>query len=268
MNNTLNALLAHWRKAPLFAPEGAGGGAAGGEGGSSDGSQGGSGNGNGGGVGGEGGDTGAGGAGGNGGAQAGGPGGNPDATGGNDDGAGESGGSELPESYTFEFQNGYALSDAQRADYDAMFRELGLSQEAVDKMIAVEDKIAADIAQEASDALAKQAGEWEAAAKADKELGADWELTEMRAAAGMQALLAPGEGASPEAAAKAKAEADTFVRLMDRSGLGNHPVILKAFARVGQYLTNDKFDRGGASDDSVPTEKSWYGNTTPETKKG
>lgn len=169
------------------------------------------------------------------------------------DGSGDDTNSDLPEAYEFDHPTVEDLSDAHRAAYNEAFREMGLSQEAVNRLLETEARIAEELQTQGQETMQAQRDEWLEAAKADKELGADWALTEKRAGFAMKQI----------------AENDPdFADLLNDTGLGDHPTLLKAFARLGQYMSNDRFDDGDSSKDDVSTESTWYGDTTPETKRG
>lgn len=233
----LSGILASWRRGVLFAPEGEGNGGGGtGDGGESgsadqDGAA----------------DTGEG------------DGVKPPAKGDEGNGAGDEankGGGEaatVPETYDFSDTAIADLSDAHREAYQTVYKELGLSQDQVSSLLEAEKLIAAELGQSTDKEQGALSEGWLKASKEDAELSKDWSLTEKRAGFAIRALAG---------------EDESVLTILDQSGLGNHPVILKAFARLGQYMSNDKFDKGDASENTIPTESSWYGDTTPATKRG
>ena len=138
--------------------------------------------------------------------------------------------SSAPEKYEFKAPEGTSLDEAVIAEYSTVAKELGLSQEAAQKVI---DKLAPKIAERTTaanteafnafkDGLATQA-------KVDKEFGGE-KFNENLAVAN-KALEAYG---TPE-----------LRKLLDASGLGNHPEIIRAFLKVGKTISEDKFVPGG-----------------------
>jgi len=135
-----------------------------------------------------------------------------------------------PEKYEFKAPEGTAFDDAVIAEYSAVAKELGLSQVDAQKVI---DKLAPKIAERTVAANTAAFNAFKdgllAQAKADKEFGGD-KLNENLAVAN-KALDAYG---SPE-----------LRKLLDTSGLGNHPEIIRAFLKVGKTISEDKFVPGG-----------------------
>ncbi|MDD4915725.1 MAG: hypothetical protein PHW13_11895 [Methylococcales bacterium] len=77
--------------------------------------------------------------------------------------------------------------------------------------------------------IKQQAAEWEAAIKADKELGGE-KLPENLSVA-WKALNALGS--------------DALLQLLDKSGLGSHPDLIRAFYRAGKLISEDALVAGG-----------------------
>lgn len=168
-------------------------------------------------------------------------------------GAGESGGVELPESYDFSLGEGFELTEEDSAAYAELFRGWGLTQDQVNQLSELESGLGQRLQEQASEQLQQTMDGWLEAAKKDPEIGGEnWEKSLHLAAHAME---------------KVGADED-FVNLMDTTGLGSHPVVVKAFATLGKLLGDDTFEPGSASDDSAPSYRSWYADTTPESKKG
>jgi hypothetical protein len=58
-----------------------------------------------------------------------------------------------------------------------------------------------------------------------------------------------------------------LAQLLDQSGLGNHPAVVKTFHAIGQKLSEDNFVTGGAPQGEQSREERLYGKTTPTGKK-
>lgn len=159
----------------------------------------------------------------------------------------------IPEQYEFNFeQTGLELTDQQRELYDTTFRELGLGQEQVNQLIAAEEQLLQSMAEERQTQVDNLMSEWTEAAKADKYLGQDWDLTMNRVSAGLEAAGVSGE----------------FMELLDSSGLSSHPEMIKMAAMLGQVTSNDRFESGAPSEQRAAPHQSWYEGTTPQSKKG
>lgn len=232
MNNTMLALLSSWRHMPLF--NAAGEGAAGGQGTGNDGGA------NGGGA------AGADDAGaqGNGVPQG-------DGTGAGGDTTGTNGGDPSAWTYELNYPEAFGLEGERMEEWTGLLREIGVSPEQAAK---IAEKEAAWF--EASQAETQEvlAG-YQTAVEADKYLSENWDLTVQRMAAGLNA-------------AKVSPEFREFLKSDAGITIAANPDIIRAFAMLGQTTSNDKFEQGATSEATVPTQRSWYGNTTPETKRG
>lgn len=140
-----------------------------------------------------------------------------------------------PEAYAeFAMPEGIQMDAAAIESFQAVAKDLNLSQDAAQKMI---DKMAPAMASRQQELLAQARTDWASAATADKEYG--------------------GEKLS-ENLAVAKKAMDTFGtpelrQLLNESGLGNHPEVIRVFYRAGKAISQDGFVAGksapGASSD-------------------
>lgn len=130
---------------------------------------------------------------------------------------------KAPEKYSFKAEG---IDPGIQTKFESLARELDLSQEDAAKLI---DQIAPEMtkAQEARMTAARTG--WIEAAKVDKEFGGD-KLQENMAVA-KKALETFG---TPE-----------LTKLLNDSGLGNHPEIIRAFFRAGQKITSGSFVPSG-----------------------
>lgn len=133
---------------------------------------------------------------------------------------------KAPEKYDFKAPEGSELNPEVMGKFEGVARELGLSQEAAQKVVdAMGPQIVA--AQQAQfDAVKAQ---WTESAKTDKEFGGA-KLNENLAVA-KKALDAFG---TPE-----------LRTLLNDTGLGNHPEIIRAFYKAGQKISSANFVPGG-----------------------
>lgn len=167
-------------------------------------------------------------------------------------GVGDVGESGVPEAYDLGAFTEMGLPDNVLETIGNAYREAGLSQDQVNALAAAEAAMNEQLDTLRAESLNEQAGEWFKAAQSDPELGENWDLTSQRVAAGLKELGAD----------------DAFIQLMEETALGSHPLIVKAIARVGQVASNDVFENANTAGEKVPTEASWYGDTTPSAKKG
>lgn len=126
------------------------------------------------------------------------------------------------------------------ATYGEAARELNLTQEGAQALLT---KVGPVIQAQQHAALTEFYSDigglpdtWEAQVKADKEIGGD-------------AL-----GANLAIAAKARdLGGPEFVKLLNKTGLGNHPAVIKTFLKIGKSLSEDKFITGGNASTEAPT---------------
>lgn len=144
-----------------------------------------------------------------------------------------------PEQYEFKAPEGKEFSPEVIGAFSEVAKELNLSQDDAQKVI---DKIAPAFAERQANALAQASTAWAESAKTDKEFGGD---------------------KLPENLAVAKKALDTFGTpelrtLLNDSGLGNHPEIIRAFYRAGKAISEDRFVGGGAKDASIDPAKRMF----------
>jgi hypothetical protein len=131
---------------------------------------------------------------------------------------------EVTPDYTFEMPEGIELDKSATEEFTAIAKELKLPQDAAKKLVDLEVKrIQAQQQQHQS-----LVSEWAEQVKADKDLGGD-KLDENLAVA-RKAIDAFG---TPE-----------LKELLNTTGLGNHPEVVKAFFKAGKAISEDGFVRG------------------------
>lgn len=135
-----------------------------------------------------------------------------------------------PETYEFKPPEGSAFDNEVMSEFSSVAKELDLSQSAAQKMV---DKLAPKIAERTlaaqAEAFRATNAEWVEAAKADKEFGG--EKLGQNLAVAKKALDAYG---TPE-----------LRELLNTTGIGNHPELIRAFYKAGLPLMEDKFVPGG-----------------------
>lgn len=130
-----------------------------------------------------------------------------------------------PEKYEFKAPEGREFDAKVLEQFSEVAKELNLSEADAQKVI---DKIAPALAAKQTEVVEAARAQWETDAKADKEFGGD-KLTENLAVA----KKALDQFGTPE-----------LRELLNTSGLGNHPEIIRAFFRAGKAISEDKFVGG------------------------
>lgn len=133
-----------------------------------------------------------------------------------------------PEKYEFQQPEGVELNDTALGAFSEFAKDANLSQDAAQALLG---KLAPAMAQHQAAVLEQVRTEWATTAKTDTEYGG----------AKLQENLAV-----------AKRALDTFGTqelrtLLNDSGLGNHPEIIRAFFRAGKAISEDTFVPGGTA---------------------
>jgi uncharacterized phage infection (PIP) family protein YhgE len=163
---------------------------------------------------------------------------------------GETGGDKAPEGapekYEFVIPEGSTLDADGMEAFTEVAKELNLSQEAAQKMI---DKMAPAMAARQAEVFEAAKIEWAEGSRADKEFGGD-KLNENLAVA-KKALDTFG---TPE-----------LRTLLNESGLGNHPEVIRMMYRAGKAISEDRFvaPSAGGPTGSKDFAKSLYPNQQP-----
>lgn len=147
-----------------------------------------------------------------------------------------------PEKYEFTAEEGKEFDPVVMEKFSEVAKELNLSQDNAQKLI---DKIAPALAERQMAQLESAKEAWADSARSDKEYGGD-KLTENLAVA----QKAMNQFGSPE-----------LRTLLNESGLGNHPEIIRAFYRAGKAISEDSFVPNGGGNASQADAKSFYPNS-------
>lgn len=135
----------------------------------------------------------------------------------------------VPETYEpFTMPEGVELQPEVATDLTALAKDLGLTQEQAQKVADLGAKQGQRFVDAQAAAVEKARTTWREQITADKDLGGD----------NLNATLAAGKGAleqfgTPE-----------LRTLLDESGLGDHPEVIRFFAKVGKATGNDKIVTG------------------------
>jgi hypothetical protein len=129
----------------------------------------------------------------------------------------------VPESYEFTVPEGHTLTDEIRDELTALAKERGLSQEAAQQMLNDRAAWADKFKQANVKALDEARTVWAEETKKDKELGGD-KLQENLGLA-RKALDKFGTPALRE--------------LLNESGLGNHPEVVRMLLKAGRAISDD-----------------------------
>ena len=137
-----------------------------------------------------------------------------------------------PEQYEdFQAPEGVQLDTELVGDLKTIAKELNLSQKDAQRVADLGPKLLQKLQSQQAEAIAQAREAWADSAKADKEFGGD-ALAENLAVA-KQALEAFG---TPE-----------LRSLLNESGIGNHPEVIRFMVRAGKAISSDTFVAGERS---------------------
>lgn len=143
---------------------------------------------------------------------------------------------KAPESYELQMPEGIELDKAAADEFTAIAKELKLDQPTAQKLADV----AAKMQQRQVEAHQKLVETWVESVKADKDIGGD-KLDENLGVA-RKALETFG---TPE-----------LRDVLNATGFGNHPEVIKAFFKIGKAISDDKFVTGSPKGaDTDPAKK-------------
>jgi hypothetical protein len=147
-----------------------------------------------------------------------------------------------PEKYeAFKLADG-ALTADEVAAVEKLARDLNLPQDAAQKLAETRAADKAAFNQQMQQTLSDKRAEWVDAVKADKDIGGD-KLPESLAVAKKGLQFADPQG--------------TVAKLLESTGFGDHPDVIRLFHRIGTQISEDRFvpaqgSRGPArTDDAV-----------------
>ncbi len=146
----------------------------------------------------------------------------------------------VPESYELKMPEGVQLDSAAAEEFTAIAKELKLDQAAAQKLA----DIGAKMATRQAEAHAQLVETWTAQVKTDKEIGGD-KLDENLGIA-RKAIDTFG---SPE-----------LKDLLNSTGLGNHPEVVKLAFKVGKAISEDRFVTGSPKGAETDMAKKLFPN--------
>lgn len=136
-----------------------------------------------------------------------------------------------PEKYEFKLPEGVEVDAEVMGKLEGIAKELNLSQEAAQKFADLGPELLQKWGKTQTEAIQKTQGEWLEATKTDKEFGG--EKIDANIAVAKKALDTFGTPA--------------LAKLLNDTGLGNHPEVIRAFYRAGKAISEDRHVSGGAA---------------------
>lgn len=151
---------------------------------------------------------------------------------------------KAPEKYEFELSDGLVIDDEVVTQFDPVFRELDLTNEQANRL----GTVYAEIRKAEAAAWESEVTGWGEAVKADPEIGGD-----KFAASAANAIRVIGLHGTPE-----------LRKFLNETGAGNHPEMVRVFARLGALLPKeDKGVTGETANAPKSIEERMYGKSQP-----
>lgn len=130
--------------------------------------------------------------------------------------------------YSIDYPEGHEVFNDVKTSFEELVKTVGLNKEQAQKLVELGMTQSQQImaAQEAKKAA--EVANWEASTKADKELGGD-RLAETLSVAGkaLEQFTTPA-----------------FKELLNQTGIGNHPEMIRMFYKIGQSISEDNLVNG------------------------
>lgn len=147
---------------------------------------------------------------------------------------------EVPESYEFQMPEGIEVDKVAADEFTAIAKELKLSAEDAQKVADV----GAKMAQRQIEAHSKLVESWVEQVKTDKEIGGD-KLNENLGIArkALDEFFDPG-----------------VKELLNSTGLGNHPLLIKGLYKMGKAIGEDRFVSGKPAGSTGDVAKTMFPN--------
>lgn len=145
-----------------------------------------------------------------------------------------------PEKYELAAPEGFQLEPDTTAAFESVARELNLTNDQANKLVPLGAQLVAKVQAQQAEAHQQQVTKWAEDTKADKEIGG-----EKFDASLATAVKARDRFATPE-----------LKNLMDQTGLGNHPEVVRLFHRIGTAISDDTFVQAASAGGSQKTAAS------------
>jgi hypothetical protein len=151
----------------------------------------------------------------------------------------------VPTSYQLTPPDGFEINDEIVAEFDPVFRELGLNNDQANKLMPLAGRLIERITSANEDEFTALRADWARRTKADAQIGgANWPETARLVGRALDAAGSP--------------RGSEFRQYLDETGLGNHPEMVRIFRYFGTLV-----DRS-AQTPTTPQDRSaiLYGNST------
>jgi hypothetical protein len=143
-------------------------------------------------------------------------------------------GASTPDYADFQLPDDVQLDQQLFGEFTKTAKAIGLNQDQAQQLINMGAQLSQKIMAQAQEAQIQRVNAWADETRNDKEIGGD--QLQQNLATAKKAMDAFGS--------------DELIAVLDSTGLGNHPAIIKAFVKAGKAVSEDTLMPGGAQ---VPT---------------
>ena len=153
---------------------------------------------------------------------------------------------EVPENYELEIKDGYKVSETDIAEVKALAVEAKLTKDQAQKFLDSKSQAIDKYMEKQQSDYVELTKQWITDIRSDKELGgANLKNTELYAKRAMDEIASPA-----------------LKQILDDTGYGNHPELVRAFARLGKRISPDVMVQAPKSPAAAKSfEETFYGNS-------
>jgi hypothetical protein len=148
---------------------------------------------------------------------------------------------ETPEDYEFTAPEGIELDPDLTLEFKGLAKDLHLPKDAAQKVV----DLGAKLVQKLQDRHTGLLAEWAKASEADSEFGG----------------VKLKDSLSAAKSAVARLGGEKLIELLDQTGLGNHPEVIRAFWKAGLMMKDDAFVASGAAPSAPAGARAMYPNS-------
>lgn len=153
---------------------------------------------------------------------------------------------DAPEEYAdFTMPEGFALAEGVADKLKAFGKDANLSQARVQQIVELGTELSQSIADQQAQGFADLREGWKEASRTDEEFGG----TKLQESLASAAAFRDAFG-SPE-----------LIELLNSSGMGDHPEVVRLFARAGKAMADAKFVTPGKTEAERPLGSGFFTNS-------
>lgn len=150
----------------------------------------------------------------------------------------------VPEKYDLKLPEGALLDSVALEEISQYAKEKGYTQEQAQELLVRENDAVLDYMERSQESHKAQVMKWKQDVMADKEIGGEQFNINIEYAHRVLQKYAPKE----------------FVETLEKTGYGNHPLLVKTFVAIGKAMQPDKIVKSDSIANTKTYEELFYGN--------